>query len=90
MPKPIALCIEDLEARADDERYLSCVAVAGRQAGLRLRGDGTVTWEDEEDVACEIWVSGDERLILFRLCSVPTVTLREPVGRWSSPQKNRL
>jgi hypothetical protein len=67
MPKPLAICIEDLEAHGEAERYLRCVAVGGRSAGLTLDDRGAVHWRsDPSGATCELWVSMDERLILFR------------------------
>ena len=64
MPKPIAICLEDAAAGAD--RYLRCVALPGRQPGLRVATSGHVTWRADEPSACELWVSADHKLILFR------------------------
>ena len=64
MPKPLAICIEDLEAASHDARYLCCTAVCGSEPGLRLDPSGRVTWKSRNPAACEIWVSADERLIL--------------------------
>jgi len=67
MPEPIALCIEDLDAVDEDRRYLRCVALTGRQPGLRLDDRGGAHWcSPGEPAACELWVSADQRLILFR------------------------
>jgi hypothetical protein len=66
MPKPLAVCLEDLDAATPGERYLRCVALAGRQPGLRVDGAGAVLWRSDEAVACELWVSADDRLILYR------------------------
>jgi hypothetical protein len=65
-PKPLAICLEHLDAHSPAERYLRCVAVVGRRPGLRVDGMGTVLWRSDEAVACELWVSQDEKLILYR------------------------
>jgi hypothetical protein len=66
MVRPLAICLEDPAAPAEGERYLRCVAVPGRQAGLRVDAAGRVLWRDDAGTACELWVSGDEKLILYR------------------------
>ncbi len=66
MPKPIAICLEDLLAPAEGDRYLRCVALPGRQPGLRLDAAGLVLWQEPAAGGCELWVSGDEQLILLR------------------------
>ena len=66
MPSPKAICIEDLITTDDNARYLRCVALAGRQPGLRVDRAGVVLWKSDEELACELWVSADERLMLFR------------------------
>lgn len=76
MSRPLAICLEDLAPRAPDERYLRCVAVVGRAPGLRLDGAGTVLWRDETGAACELWVSADERLVLYRPESGGRVVVR--------------
>jgi hypothetical protein len=65
MPEPICLCLEDLTADGSP-RYTRCVALVGRQPGLRLGGDGGLRWLDETEGGLELWVSLDEQLILFR------------------------
>jgi hypothetical protein len=88
MPKPLAICLEDLAATSPSGRYLRCVALVGRQPGLRLGPQGAVAWRSEEPVACELWVSGDDRLILYRPESAPGVrvsragrSLDVPIGK---------
>jgi hypothetical protein len=66
MPEPLAICIEDLDPRTPGDRYLRCVAVPGRRPGLRVDRAGRVLWKSDEAVACELWVSADDRLILYR------------------------
>jgi hypothetical protein len=65
MPLPRAICIEDLRP-GEGDRFLRCVALPGRQPGLRVSTQGTVLWKSGDDIACELWVSGDDRLILYR------------------------
>jgi hypothetical protein len=66
MPKPIALCIEDMNPDPGQPRYVACVAVAGGLPGLGLDRQGGILWRSSAAPACELWVSGDERLILLR------------------------
>jgi hypothetical protein len=66
MPSPLAICLEDLDPPRRAPRYLRCVAVVGRQPGLRVGGAGEVLWRSDAGIACELWVSADDRLILFR------------------------
>jgi len=75
MPAPLAICLEDLHAQDGPERYLRCVALVGRQPGLRVDARGRVGWERDEDTACELWVSADDRLILYRPAHGAEVTL---------------
>jgi hypothetical protein len=88
MPAPLAICLEDLAPAPGSPRYLRCVAVVGRQPGLRVDSAGAVLWQGDADVACELWVSGDDRLILFRPEHGSAVTVRRegrhlavPVGK---------
>ncbi len=65
MPKPIALCIELVDA-PEKERYYKCTARSGREKGLSIRLDGTIGWCEDGPTACDIWVSADQRLIAKR------------------------
>ncbi|MBN2391639.1 MAG: hypothetical protein JXR84_13020 [Anaerolineae bacterium] len=76
MPKPLAICIEDLNAPSKASKYLQCVALPGRQPGLRLDETGRVIWFSEKAVACELWVSADDRLILYRPDDASPVQVR--------------
>jgi hypothetical protein len=73
MPKPLAICIEDLDPSGVG--YTQCVALVGRQPGLRLDSTGHVTWLEDDDVACELWVSADDRLMLYRSAAATSVVL---------------
>ena len=64
MPTPLAICLENLAPRSPAERFLRCVAAVGRRPGLRVGDRGEVLWRSDDRVACERWVSADERLIL--------------------------
>ncbi len=75
MPTPKAICIEDLKPGRGRPRYLSCTAVAGREEGLGLGPDGDVLWKGPVPPACELWVSMDECLILYRRDGAPPVTV---------------
>jgi hypothetical protein len=61
----MAVCIEDLDA-SDEGRFLQCVALVGRQPGIRLDVGGKVSWQEAPATAAELWVSQDRRLILYR------------------------
>lgn len=65
MVKPLAICIEDVDSQSK-VRYMRCVALPGRQPGLRLGNAGQVAWQSEDGVSCELWVSADGRLVLYR------------------------
>jgi nucleoid-associated protein YgaU len=75
MPTPKAICIEDLKPRRGHPRFLGCVAVAGREEGLGLGPGGDVLWKGPTPPACELWVSMDECLILYRRDGAPPVTV---------------
>jgi hypothetical protein len=74
MPKPLAICIEDIGSQSKT-RYMRCVALPGRQPGLRLDETGQVLWRSDEGVSCELWVSADDRLVLYRPEGAPAVFL---------------
>jgi hypothetical protein len=76
MPQPLAICLEDLEPDAGRPRYLRCVAVVGREPGLRVDAAGVVLWKSDEPAACELWVSQDDKLILYRPAGGAAVTVR--------------
>lgn len=76
MPRPMAICLEDLDAPHDDERYLRCVACPGGEPGLGLDGEGIVRWMPDGPAAYELWVSADGRLALERSHQAPAITVR--------------
>jgi len=88
MPDPIAVCIEDLGATGADDRFMRCVAVRGGSPGLALDASGRVAWMQGSPTACELWVSADERLILWRTPHGPVVTVHRE-GRYveAPPEK---
>ncbi|HEY3355581.1 MAG TPA: hypothetical protein VGQ83_20185 [Polyangia bacterium] len=67
MPRPIALCLEDLRAAPRRPRLVRCVAVVGRAPGLRLDAGGAIAWRAAGAAACALCVSEDDRLVLLRL-----------------------
>jgi len=66
MPEPIALCIEYLDAREREDRYMRCVALPGYDVALGLDERGETVWRDPDRIACELWVSADDQLIIVR------------------------
>lgn len=76
MPQPLAICLEDIDPRDPAQRYLRCVALVGRQPGLRVDDGGAVVWKPAEFPACELWVSADDRLILYRTGAVEVTVHR--------------
>lgn len=78
MPEPISLCIEDLDEPAERTRFIRCVALAGGEPGLGVDARGKPLWRGGSAAkrACELWVSGDERLILWRIATAPPITVR--------------
>ncbi len=84
-PLPLSICLEDLDAAADDERYLRCVALPGDdQAGLTLDADGKARWMPDGPEAYELWVSADGRLALYRNTGAPPLLVRR-AGRSVEP-----
>lgn len=81
MPKPLAICIEDTGAISPNRRYLRCVALSGADPGLRVTDEGEVLWRTGDPAAFELWISGDERLILYRRPEGARVVVRRD-GRW--------
>ncbi|MCP4542782.1 MAG: hypothetical protein GY832_37135 [Chloroflexi bacterium] len=84
MPKPIAICIENLDTQSTS-KYLRCVALPGRQPGLRLDETGRVLWQSDDGVSCELWVSADGRLVLYRPETNIPVTLHRAGRSLSVP-----
>lgn len=88
MPEPIALCLEDLDGPHGSGRYMTCVAVRGGDPGLGVDRGGKIVWRAQQGLACELWVSADDQLILLRPEGAPGVRvsragrgLDAPVGK---------
>jgi hypothetical protein len=75
-PRPLAICLEDLAAPAEATRFLTCVAIPGRAPGLTIADSGAVRWQVELGAECELWVSADDRLILYRRSGAGPVGVR--------------
>jgi len=89
MPRPLSLCIEDLKASDGDEaRLIRCTAMPGGQPGLGLGADGNIRWLTKALVACELWVSSDDRLIALRPEGAPAVSIGR-AGRWIDAPEGR-
>jgi hypothetical protein len=73
-PRPIELCLERVGSSSAD-RYVRCTAQVGRELGLALGVDGRILWSERSGAGCEIWVSGDQRLMAYCLPGTPTTTL---------------
>lgn len=58
----IVVCVEDLLAGS----ILRCVALEGRGSGLGITRDGRVLWKEPGELAFELVVSQDGRLVLLR------------------------
>ena len=72
----MAICIEEITDTVKASRFTRCVALPGRQPGLRLDSTGNILWRSNEAAvtsACELWVSADNRLILYRPEGAPPV-----------------
>jgi hypothetical protein len=86
MPQPLAICLEDPDA-AVDRRFLRCVAVPGRRPGLRVDAAGAVLWRSDERAACELWVSADDKLILFRPAGASAVRVTRAGRSLDAPEE---
>ncbi|RKX23960.1 MAG: hypothetical protein DRP45_09275 [Candidatus Zixiibacteriota bacterium] len=75
MPEPLAICIETIQDRSSHSKYTRCVAIPGRQPGLRLDEEGKIQWQCDDSVAAELWVSADDKLILYRPEGATNLTL---------------
>lgn len=84
MPKPIAVCLEEL--REGEGRFLRCVAVPGRGPGLRLASDGAVRWRDG-DAGCALCVSADDRLVLIRPAGGPPAVVSRAGRSVEAPEE---
>jgi hypothetical protein len=85
-PRSIALCLEDTAITdATTPRYLQCVALPGNQRGLALDLHGNAHFADQAltaaEIACELWVSADEQLMLFVPQKSSAKTRIERAGR---------
>ena len=83
MPKPLSICLEDLGAVEEGVRYTRCVALPGGQPGLGIDRQGRILWQAGEPVACELWISADDKLILRRRDGAPEAEVRR-AGRSTS------
>lgn len=65
MSRILAICLENQNAASAEERFLKCTALTGRKDALIIDRDGLVHWKSEKKDGFELWVSADDRLILY-------------------------
>ena len=77
MPEPISLCIENVEDELAPTRFIRCVALAPDLPGLGIDRRGRPLWGSNSNAerVCDLWVSGDERLMLWRIEGSPPLTV---------------
>lgn len=75
MSKPLEICIEELGLDAEEEGFVRCVALPGDEPGLALDSQGVVQWMPDGPGSCGLWVSADDRLVLFRAQGAGPVTV---------------
>ncbi len=88
MPRPLAICIEDLDCALDDARFVRCVAKAGRGDGLALDVRGRAVFG--QSGACELVVSLDERLMLVRHDEAVAIVVRRAGRSLLAPLGQRV
>ena len=71
LPNPLAICLEDIDAKDLSTRYLTCVALVGKGPGLTVDASGEVSWMGQDSKHVGLWVSGDARLIAHRPSGSP-------------------
>jgi len=88
MDDGIALCIEDMSEATSGVRAMRCVAVRSRQVGLGLSSRGEIVWKSPRPDVCDLCVSVDGLLVLYRPEQGPPVvvtragrSLDVPVGK---------
>jgi hypothetical protein len=89
MPEPQALCIEDLTAAPGRPRFISCTALVGPDPGLLLTEKGEVLWQGAGAGAgaIELWVSQDDRLILYLRAGGPSVSVHRTGRAYEVPEE---
>ncbi len=86
MSEFLEICLEELDAPADDACYIRCVVMAGGQPGLALDRDGLVRWMPEDEGACHgLWLSEDGRLVLHGAATTAAVTVERGARSVQAP-----
>jgi hypothetical protein len=88
MPRPLAICLEDLDTPSEDTRFVGCVAKAGRGDGLALDARGSAVFG--QSGACELVVSLDERLMLVRHDEDVAIVVRRAGRSLLAPLEQRV
>lgn len=92
MPEPISLCLENLDDPPEQMRFIRCVALAGGEPGLGIDARGRPLWRGRSpaELACELWVSMDDQLILWRRPAAPPVTVRRAQRSLAAPAERPI
>ena len=75
MPKPVEICLEELDRSHEDDCFVRCVALPGGEPGLALDREGLIRWMPEGLEAHGLWVSADDRLMLERTEGAGPITV---------------
>lgn len=75
MPRPVEICLEELDGSNQEEPFVRCVALPGGEPGLALDREGQIKWMPEDPAACGLWVTADDRLALLRTEDTGIITL---------------
>jgi hypothetical protein len=91
MPRPIAICIEDIETTSEDDRYIRCVAKPSRAGGLALDATGSpVFGESAIHGVCDLVVSLDDQLLLLRRSDAVPITVSRAGRSLEAPVDQRV
>lgn len=65
MPTAKSVCLEALDENQERSSFTRCVMLPGGEPGLALGPAGDILWQTDGPIACELYVSRDNRLILL-------------------------
>jgi hypothetical protein len=76
MIKVLSICLEDILAENQDERYLCCTVKRGRAGGLSVDNKGTTQWMVDDSPAFQLFFTREDTLGLYRLHNGAAVQVR--------------
>ncbi|MBU1219035.1 hypothetical protein KKF34_06170 [Myxococcota bacterium] len=79
MHDPVAVCLERVNPKPGENRFVQCTVITGAETGLGLDEHGNATWRDMASTVAEFFISADDRVMFLKTekCTGEAIVSRE-------------